>query len=482
MFKKIFTILAAVLIICSTAYCFDLLDTGAAVSLEIKYKYDNNDISGAKFDLYKVADVSKFVDYTPTEQFSKYEVSYDMRADGGRSLAQTLAAYAAADSLSPLKSGATDENGALMFPDLKTGLYLVTGASYETGGYIYSAEPFLVCLPNYENDKWVNDVVAVPKISRTMVPSSGGGGGGHVPDPRMDLGVLIVWKNDTEETRPDSVEVELYKGNSLYNRQTVGKNDGWHHTWYNLPYGGGIQNTAARNSFSYSLSDLTYGAGSPYDMGNANVIGTAGGNVYYNIRTVADAAEEWRATWGDVPEYYDYYVVEKKVPENYTVGITREDNVFIITHTLKKEEAAPEPTTEAPTETTTKVSSETPTEEPSEQSPVIAEPVVPENTEDTTYDPLTDIYGRGGRNTSGTTGPDRPGRDDENEPNVPGLPGYTGGTGSRTGASGSGNGLPQTGQLKWPVPIMATSGLLLFLLGFIRHKEQEIKLSESENQ
>ncbi len=469
MFKKIFTILAAVLIICSTAYCFDLLDTGAAVSLEIKYQYDNNDIGGAKFDLYKVAEVSKFVNYTPTEQFSKYEVSYDMSADGGRSLAQTLAAYAAADSLSPLKSGATDESGALMFPDLKTGLYLVTGASYETGGYIYSAEPFLVCLPNYENDKWVNNVVAVPKISRTMVPSSGGGGG--TPDPRMDLGVLIVWKNDTEETRPDSVEVELYKGNNLYNRQTVGKNDGWHHTWYNLPYSGGIQNTAARNSFSYSLSDLTYGIGSPYDMG-----GTANGNVYYNIRTVADAAEEWRATWGDVPEYYDYYVVEKKVPEGYTVGITREDNVFIITHTLKKEEAAPEPTTEAPAEVTSAPSSSRLPEPESQSPPVIQEPVIPENEEASTVDPLTDQFGSGGRTGMGTTGPSRPGRD--GEPNVPGLP-STSGSGDRTGASGI---LPQTGQLKWPVPVMATSGLLFFLVGFIRHKEQEIKLSESENQ
>ena len=75
MFKKIFTILAAVLIICSTAYCFDLLDTGAAVSLEIKYQYDNNDIGGAKFDLYKVAEVSKFVNYTPTEQFRRRQKS-----------------------------------------------------------------------------------------------------------------------------------------------------------------------------------------------------------------------------------------------------------------------------------------------------------------------------------------------------------------------------------------------------------------------
>lgn len=480
MFKKIFSILIIAALLCTSVCGFELLDTGAKTSLEIQYKYDNANISGIQYSLYKVAEVSEYVDYTPTAEFSKYEVSYDMREDGGRSLAQTLAAYTVTDSLTPLATAATDSSGSVRFSDLSTGLYLAVCPSYTTGGYIYSAEPFLVCLPNYEDEKWVNDVIAVPKISRTGVPSSSGGGGGHTPDHRMDIGVLLVWVNDTEETRPKSVDVSLYKGNDLYTTTPVKSTDSWRHTWYNLPYSG-TSNVSMNNGIDLGLNDLTAYSGNydntqnlsmGYGVNEINI-----DNTPYIIRNV-DTTDGFRDEWGDLHEYYDYYVVEKKVPEGYTVSLTREDNVFILTHTLKTEPAA-ETTTEAPAEVTTKPSSENPTVEEN-QPPVIQEPVISDDdTEATTVDPLTNQYGTGGRNTSGTNGPDRPGRNDT--PNVPGLPngGSIGGSGSRTGASGT---LPQTGQLKWPVPIMATSGLLIFLLGFIRHKEQEIKLSENENQ
>ena len=33
--------------------------------------------------------------------------------------------------------------------------------------------------------------------------------------------------------------------------------------------------------------------------------------------------------------------------------------------------------------------------------------------------------------------------------------------------------LPQTGLLQWPIPVMASFGLLLFLIGWIRHNKGE---------
>ncbi len=413
MFKKILIILAAVFMMCSVVCGFELLDTSATTSLNIKYIYDDIEISGAEFKLYKVADVSADVQYTATEQFAPYAVSFDMRDDGGRSLAQTLAAYVSRDDIDPLYKGTTDINGITEFKELNTGLYLAVSLSYKYSGFVYTPEPLLVCLPNYEEKKWVNDVTATPKVSRENAPGSGGGGG-TVPDPRIDIGVLKVWEEDDDEKRPESVEVQLLRNGDVYHTAILSKQNGWHYTW------------------------------------------------------------------DDLPEYGDYSVTEKTVPEGYTVGVTREGNAFVVTNTgpgVPKEPEIEATTEEKVIEEETKPGGEIQPPEPNGgKPPVINEPVIPEKSEEVTDDPYGTSSGRGGRANASTS---RNGSgDDDDTPNVPGLPGSTGGSGSRYGSASGGNGLPQTGQLQWPVPIMATSGCILFLLGFIRHKEEELKISK----
>lgn len=36
------------------------------------------------------------------------------------------------------------------------------------------------------------------------------------------------------------------------------------------------------------------------------------------------------------------------------------------------------------------------------------------------------------------------------------------------------NGLPQTGQLNWPVPVLAVSGVLLFAAGWVLNKKEAL--------
>lgn len=55
--------------------------------------------------------------------------------------------------------------------------------------------------------------------------------------------------------------------------------------------------------------------------------------------------------------------------------------------------------------------------------------------------------------------------DTPDTPTTPGKPNYPSGGGS----SGGGR-LPQTGQLNWPVPLLAVSGLALFILGWALRK------------
>lgn len=101
-------------------------------------------------------------------------------------------------------------------------------------------------------------------------------------------------------------------------------------------------------------------------------------------------------------EEHQWNVKEKEVPEHYTVVYRADSTDFVVVNTYEKEEPTPTPTTPAEV-TVTPVPTETP-------SP------------------------------------------------TPGL-----GTGT---GSGNGEKLPQTGQLLWPVPVLALAGIVLVVLGF----------------
>lgn len=71
--------------------------------------------------------------------------------------------------------------------------------------------------------------------------------------------------------------------------------------------------------------------------------------------------------------------------------------------------------------------------------------------------------------------PDTPDTPDTSEPTdtpqEPALPGRPTGSGSSDG-SGSSSGLPQAGQLNWPIPFMACSGVLLFAVGWVLDRRE----------
>ncbi len=401
MIKRMAAVLTAFVLVCISAVCYGAIDAGKKASLEIDYKYEGSPLSGAEFSIYKVANVSGEIQYTVTDQFRDYSVSFDeIKNDGGRGLAGTLTGYISRDNIAPLKKALTDTQGKALFGDIGTGLYVAVGSSVSTGGYTYKAEPFLVCLPNRDEGGWNYNVKAVPKLSRDKNPS--GGGGYNPPSQKTrEIGVLKIWEKDNEESRPKSIEVQLIRNKIVYDDVTLNKENNWHYTWKDLPVTG------------------------------------------------------------------DYSVTEKSVPSGYTVNIRQEDNAYIIINTGNEEPQ--QPTTEAEkTEETTNAPSTPPT--PNEPSggtpPIVHDVVIPENTEATTEDPLTALYGSGGRTGQATIR----NRDDDGTDGESGRNGIAG----REDADGTGeNVLPRTGQLWYPVPIMAVSGMILFLLGYIRRKEGE---------
>ncbi len=211
------------------------IDTDRDVSLTIQYAHNKTPVSGVQFDLYRVADVDEYAEFTLTGDFKKYPVQVNgLTAGTWKTLAETLSAYADRDKLTPLDSGKTDAKGMLTFPNqkssLKPGLYLVAGRQLVQDSYTYTTEPFLVTLPNLDtaSDIWTYDVTVTPKHTRTENPPT--------PDDRtIERKVLKVWKDDVEQSRPKEVIVQLLKDGAVYDTVTLNAANNWRYTWEKLP-------------------------------------------------------------------------------------------------------------------------------------------------------------------------------------------------------------------------------------------------------
>ena len=260
-----------------SAGAFSRIDTERPVSLTQRCQKDNKTFSGAEFSLYRVADVSATARFTLTGDFQAYPVSLDQPDSAGwRALAETLAAYAARDGLTPLDSGKTVSDGVLKFPTdeqrtMLPGLYLVTGRPCVSGSYTYTPSPFLVSLPNLdrETDQWVYDESVEPKYTRE---NHGGGdsGGEGSNDTTVNRKVLKVWDDDGYETqRPEQIVVQLLRNGKVYRTAALNAENNWRYTWYNLDAG------------------------------------------------------------------YDWQLVEETVPEGYTVSVSQEGITFVVTNTCQ---------------------------------------------------------------------------------------------------------------------------------------------------
>ncbi len=130
----------------------------------------------------------------------------------------------------------------------------------------------------------------------------------------------------------------------------------------------------------------------------------------YDTVTLNDE-NNWRYRWSDLDIHYQWRIVEKEL-EDYTVEISRDGVTFVITNTCTKE--------------------------------ITTEPVA-------TSSP------------AGSVAPSVPGG--SVTPSAPGSSVTP--SGSAKPIAPNGTTLPQTGQLWWPVPLLAAAGLLMILVGLL---------------
>ena len=217
------------------AFAAGAIDPNRDVTLTIEYKHNKVPVANVPFDLYYVASIDAYAEFTLAGDFQKYPVAVNGLTSGAwRTLAETLAAYVARDQLKPLDSGKTNTQGVLSFPNqqssLKPGLYLVIGRKLIQDGYTYTTEPFLVSLPDLDqkSDVWTYDVVTAPKHTRTENPPT-------PSDETVERRVLKVWKEDDRRSRPGDVIIQLLKDGVVYDTVTLNAANNWRYTWEKLP-------------------------------------------------------------------------------------------------------------------------------------------------------------------------------------------------------------------------------------------------------
>ena len=147
------------------------------VSLTLHFAPGDSGAQGVTFRIYKVADVSRYAEFTLTADFVGYSVSLEkLDSAGWKALAQTLSGYVRRDNVTPTDSGKTDAAGTVRFPSagktLTAGLYLVTGKRHEQKGYSYEASPFMVMLPamDMKENEWMYEVTADAKFGLEEIP------------------------------------------------------------------------------------------------------------------------------------------------------------------------------------------------------------------------------------------------------------------------------------------------------------------------
>ncbi len=182
--KLIILLLLPVLIfgLCTGVCAVQKPDSDKSCSITFLVDFDGTPLEGGKLTLYRVGQISGDGDtFVPLDSLQNDCENFNDLEDP--SLAKTLNELAVTHGLKPLT--ASISNGKAIFSNLETGIYVVCQrAGEETEGYA-AINPFLVSLPQWQNNTYVYDLTAAPKVS--IVPSGTEPSQTTQPDDTSDL-------------------------------------------------------------------------------------------------------------------------------------------------------------------------------------------------------------------------------------------------------------------------------------------------------
>lgn len=189
-------------------------DPAKLCTLNVKLTTDTGrQAAGAEVMLCQVADAEIVGDgfaYKWTEPFAECPLTLDVFESP--MLADDLCAYAKQHGIQGTVLF-TDAEGLAKFENLRCGLYI----AWEVGntGEYETINPFMITLPQVTENEIFYETTAFPKVAAERSTS---------------LKVHKVW-NDDGKKRPADVQVQLLRGDKVYDTVTLSASNNWSAVW-----------------------------------------------------------------------------------------------------------------------------------------------------------------------------------------------------------------------------------------------------------
>lgn len=194
------------------ANTIDLSKKGS-ISVTLKEKSENVLIDGAEITIYHIGDAS--IKDNNLVFNKREELTCDVSLDNLKDT-KLVSDIAKCINDNIIKYVGTTDNGKVTFNNLNQGLYLVTQTK-STEGYS-DIDSFLVAIPKVEDNKWIYNINALPKVDIYKV---------------IDLVVEKKW-NTISKNIPKYVNIELYKGEELIDTIELSEENNWTYTFEDI--------------------------------------------------------------------------------------------------------------------------------------------------------------------------------------------------------------------------------------------------------
>ncbi len=193
------------------------------VSLTIAYEKDGIPLPGVHVSLYRAGELNESGTPVLTGDFAEYPVDLGSLGNTAQwdSAALTLAGYAAADSLPCDASSDSSPSGEATVSGLEAGIYLVTADTMEYQNGIWHFDPFLILLPQQDNDgNLLYHVTIIPK------------GISNIPQPgEKKYEVRKHWAGKENASHPARVDIDILKDGKWYASCTLSEENNWSWSW-----------------------------------------------------------------------------------------------------------------------------------------------------------------------------------------------------------------------------------------------------------
>ena len=192
--------------------------SAADTSVTLSCLDEDSELFDMEWNLYRIGEKTDG-GFKLTEDFARYSVDLqDMSAENIRETANILEAYATAYKHIPVCSGYTDENGSVTFSGLENGLYLASGKKVKYGNYGYRPSPVLIEVSGTNENQTI-----FPKFYRTSVFSE--------ISTTYELKKVWIDNDNAYEARPLNITIDIYKDGELAETVILSEENNWGYRW-----------------------------------------------------------------------------------------------------------------------------------------------------------------------------------------------------------------------------------------------------------